>query len=147
MLRGADTDYGSLAELFKRKRGFLLFTSDAQSRVYLIIFHQLQKRGKRIHPDGGPELGKFSRELPENRRKQFQLRVVVAAQLQGQQMFRSSQPLPCRESGLQDKPRVGKKQEALRRKRHVPSCAVKKLYIQLLLQRLNLMADRRLRDF
>ena len=72
--------------------------------------------------------------------------MVVASQIKGNKMLVLSQPLSGGQGSFQDQVGIRHKQDSLLGQFHIPAGADKKFHPQLLLQRLDLMADSRLRQ-
>ena len=110
----------------------------------LAVFYHIQKGGKGDPMDSGPEQGEVLREDFQHRRQQVHLQMVVAAQFKGNKVGVVPQTFPGGQGGFQNQVGVGQKEKALLGQGNVLAGAAEQFDFQLLLQRADLVADRRL---
>ena len=146
MLPGTHAGDGNVRQLLKVEHRLSLAVPYVKGGVQFPVLHQPQQGGEGHHPHGGAHQGKFLRELPKNFRQEIQLPVAVAAHLKVGQIRPPTQVLSGGKGGPQDQIRVREKTNPLGGQGDALAGAVEQLHPQLILQRLDLVADGGLRD-
>lgn len=146
MFRGADACQRDTAQLPEEEEGCFLLQFYAQGRMHLFILDEPHEGGEGDHPDVRPQQRVFSGQIMEDRREQAQFHVIVAAEDKGDVLFPVSQTLFRGQGGLQDELGVAQELDALAGQGHRLAGPEEQLCPQFLLQRLDLVGDRRLGD-